>query len=152
LAGEKTAATAAASEPLEPRRALRRLRASQRYIPLLVAVALLSTLGLAGVTYIGARANAIATAQARALQDVQVAHQLIADQGANLTLHDGQLVVGVDNANYTLNGDSTLVGRTRSLVGGYTTIYELEGNNLIAVASGLPGANGPPLGAGLTDA
>ena len=44
------------------------------------------------------------------------------------------------------------MGRTRSLVGGYTTVYELEGDNLIAVASGLPGANGPPLGMGLTGA
>jgi len=144
--------TGASNSPHEPRRALRRLRASQRYMPLLVVVALLSTFGLAGITYIGARANTIASAQTRTLQDAQVARQLIADQGANLTLHNGQLVVGVDNSVYTLNGDSTLVDRTRSLVGGYATIYELEGSNLIAIASDLPGRSGPPLGVGLTGA
>src|SRR5262245_18187466 len=125
--------TAAASRSIhEPRRALRRLRISQRYLPLLVAVALLSTFGLAGITYVGARPNALAAAQTLTVQDAQVARQLISDQGANLTLHDGQLVVGVDNSLYALNGDSMLVDRTRSLVGGYASIYELEVDNLIA--------------------
>src|SRR5262249_52961923 len=94
----------------------------------------------------------IAAAQTRALQDAQVARQLIADQGANLTIHNGQLVVGVDNSYYTLNGDTMLVNRTRGLVGGYTALYELEGSNLVAVATNLPGESGPALGMGMTGA
>src|SRR5579875_1131862 len=112
----RTAARAAVAIPAaardegqrrEPRRSLRRLGSSQRAVALLAAVALISAFGLAGITYVAARANAISAAQTRARQDAQVARQLILDQGANVTVHDGQLVVGVDDQGYTLNGDTT---------------------------------------------
>ncbi len=134
-------------QPREPRRALRRLRGSQRFLPVLVVVAIVSTFGLASITYIAARANASAQAQTEALRDAQVARQLVADQGPGLTLSNDQLVVGADNSVYTLNGETTLVDRTRALTGDYATIYQLEGSRLIAVASNLPsGASGRALG------
>lgn len=135
-----------------PRRSLRRLGTNQRAIPLLAVVALLSAFGLAAITYVGARANTIASAQTRALQDTQVLRQLIADQGPSLTSHDGTLVAGVDNQGYTINGDKTLVDRMHSLIGGYATIYALQGNALTAVASNLPAGKGNADGDTLTGA
>src|SRR5690349_12010949 len=96
-----------------PRRSLRRLGTNQRAVPLLAAVALISAFGLAAITFVGARANALSSAQSRALQDALVTRQLIADQGASVTSHDGTLVVGVDNQGLTLNGDTTVVDHAR---------------------------------------
>ncbi len=119
-----------------------RLRLHERFLPLLVGVTLISTFGLASLAYLGARADAISSAQGRALQDVQVERQLLSDQGTAINLTDGNLTVGVDNAAAQLNGDPTLVDRTRSIVGAYATIYALQGPSLIAIATNLPQADG----------
>ena len=126
----------------ERRRPFRRLRLRQRVVPLLVALVLLSSCGIVALAYFGARADAIASAQARAAEDVRVERQLLADQGASLTIQDGQLLAGVDNAAIALNDDSTIVDRTRALVNGYATIYQLEGTSLVAISTNLPGGKG----------
>ncbi len=137
----------------EPQRALRRLRGS-RIMPALAAVTLICTFGLAGIMYVAARANATSAAEAHALQDAQVARQLLADTGPSLTLQGGQLVVGTDSSVYILNGETTLVDRAHSLTGNYTSIYQMEGAGLVTIASSLPsGAGGArPLGDALTGA
>lgn len=122
----------------ERRRPFRRLRLRQRVVPLLVALVLLSSCGIVALAYLGARANAIASAQSRAMDDVRVERQMLADQGANLVNHDGQLFVGVDNAAIVLNDDTGIVDRTRSLINGYATIYQLEGTSLVAISTNLP--------------
>ncbi|MGZ6389005.1 MAG: Cache 3/Cache 2 fusion domain-containing protein, partial [Ktedonobacterales bacterium] len=120
------------------RRRFRRLRLRKRIVPLLAALVLVSSCGIVALAYLGARADVIASAQSRTKEDVQVERQLLADQGASITSHDGQLFVGVDNAAVALNNDTTIVDRTRSLVNGYATIYQLEGASLVAIATNLP--------------
>jgi hypothetical protein len=131
-------ARAATPHRHEPRRALRRLRGSQRYLPLLITVAVVSTLGLAAITYVASRVNATTQAQTNALHDAAIARQLIADQGPGLSVSGGNLVVGIDNSVYTLNGETTLVDRARGLTGDDAAIYQLEGSQLVAIASNLP--------------
>lgn len=133
---------APASATAERRRPFRRLRLRQRVVPLLVALVLLSSCGIVALAYFGARADALTSAQSRAAEDVRVERQLLADQGASLTIQDGQLLVGVDNAAVALNDDSTIVDRTRALVNGYATIYQLEGTSLVAISTNLPSAKG----------
>lgn len=128
----------ASTGPASSERRFRRLKLRQRIVPLLVVLVLLSSCGIVGLAYLGARANAIASAQSQAAVDVRIERQLLADQGAGLTSHDGQLFVGVDNAAIALNDDSTIVDRTHSLVNGYATIYQLEGTSLVAIATNLP--------------
>lgn len=137
-AGSAAAPASTASTSPERRRPFRRLRLRQQVVPLLVALVLLSSCGIVALAYLGARADAIASAQARAAEDVQVERQMLADQGASLTSRDGQLFIGVDNAQIVLNNDTALVDRTRSLVNGYATIYQLEGTSLVAIATNLP--------------
>lgn len=138
------AAAASSSPPastgpaFSERRRFRRLRLGRRIVPLLVAVVLVSSCGIVGLAYLGARANAIASAQSRAAEDVRIERQLLADQGASLTSQDGQLFVGVDSAAIALNDDSTIVDRMHSLVNGYATIYQLEGISLVAISTNLP--------------
>jgi Cache 3/Cache 2 fusion domain len=120
----------------ERRRRFLRLR--QRIVPLLAALVLVSSCSIVALAYLGTRADVIARAQSRAVENVRVERQLLADQGANITSRDGQLFVGVDNAAVALNDDSTIVDRTRSLVNGYATIYQLEGTSLVAISTNLP--------------
>jgi hypothetical protein len=134
LRGERRQDQASASRP----RGLRRLRLHRRFVPLLVAIALVSTFGIVGLATIGARANAIAAAQTQARQGLQVERQLLADQGANVTLNNGQLVAGIDNGALILNGDTSIVDHTRDLMNAYATIYELEGDRLTAISTNLP--------------
>src|SRR5260370_20219223 len=110
----------------------------RQFVELLIAPTLPSSLGIAALGFVATRANAVSEAQARAAQDVQVERQLLADQGAGVSLTDGHLVIGVDSAIMTLNGDSTIVERTRSLVNADATIYELEGPSLVAISTTLP--------------
>lgn len=129
---------AAGTASSERRRRFRRLRLRKRIVPLLAALVLVSSCGIVALAYLGARADVIASAQSRTKEDVQVERQLLADQGASITSRDGQLFVGVDNAAIALNDDTTIVDRTRSLVKGYATIYQLEGASLVAIATNLP--------------
>ncbi len=122
----------------ERRRRFRRLRLRQRVVPLLVTLVLLSSCGIVALAYLGARADAIASAQSVAAEDVRVERQMLTDQGANLVNRDGQLVVGVNNAATVLNNSTAIVDRTRSLVNGYATIYQLEGMSLVAISTNLP--------------
>ena len=110
----------------------------RRFVPVLIALVLASSLGVAGLAYFGDRESAITTARTSATQDVRVLRQLLADQGAGVTSNGGQLVVGQDSAQLVLNGDTTLVDRAHDATGAYTAIYQLQGPNLISVASNIP--------------
>ena len=110
----------------------------RRFVPLLIALVLASSLGVAGLAYFGERESAISTARTSAAQDVRVLRQLLADQGAGVTSNGGQLVVGQDNAQLVLNGDTTLVDRAHDATGAYAAIYQLQGPNLVSVASNIP--------------
>src|SRR5260221_5646067 len=113
----------------------------RQFLPLLIALTLLSSLGIAALAFVGTRGAAVSDAQARAARDVRSDAQLLANQGAGVSLADGHLVVGVDSAVMTLNGDSTIVERTQSLVNVDATIYELEGPSLVAISTTLPKAD-----------
>ena len=104
----------------------------------MLAITLLSTLGLASVAYFGTRALIIADAQTHLAQGAKVERQLLADQGAGISVNDNRLVVGVDNNLITLNDDTTLVDRAKSVIGANATIYQLEGPDLVAIATTLP--------------
>lgn len=133
--------TSAVGTP-ERRHRLHRLRLRRRFLPVLVAITLLSSLGIASVAFLATRADAISQAQARAAQDVRVERQLLASEGAGLAMYDGHLAVGTDNAVTSLNGDTSLVDRTSSLVNAHATIYEIEGPSLVAIATNVPKTNG----------
>jgi len=120
---------------------LYRVGLRRQFLPLLIALTLLSSLGIAALAFAGTRVTAVSDAQARAAQDVRVERQLLADQGAGVSLADGHLVVGTDSAVMTLNGDFTIVERTQSLVNADATIYELEGPSLVAISTTLPKAD-----------
>lgn len=138
---------------LPPRRGeYPRLRLHQRFLPLLIALAAVCTLSMAGLAYIGARVNAISDAGQRELRNASIARQLIADQGPNLVIADGHLVVGVDSASLTLNNDTAIVDRARGLDNAYTTIYQIEGANLVAISTNLPDSDGHGHAAGATRA
>ena len=138
---------------LPPRRGeYPRLRLHQRFLPLLVALAAVCTLSMAGLAYVGARVNAMSDAGQRELRNASVVRQLIADQGPNLVIADGHLVVGVDSASLTLNNDTAIVDRARGLDNSYTTIYQIEGANLVAIATNLPTSDGHGHPAGATRA
>ncbi|MFI5273017.1 MAG: Cache 3/Cache 2 fusion domain-containing protein, partial [Ktedonobacterales bacterium] len=132
----QSAVTAAPSD--HAHRGVRRLGLQQRFVPLLVALTLVSSLGVAALAYLGERDSAITGAQARTAQDVHVLRRLLADQGAGLTTHNDQLVVGQDNAVLVLNGDTTVVDGARDVTGTDATIYQLRGPALTAIASNLP--------------
>lgn len=119
----------------------------RRFVPLLIALVLASSLGVAGLAYFGERESATSTARTSVAQDVRVLRQLLADQGAGVTSNGGQLVVGQDNAQLVLNGDSTLVDRAHDATGAYAAIYQLQGPNLVSVAGNIPttDAQGNPL-------
>ena len=143
----------AAIAALPPRRGeYPRLRLHQRFLPLLIALAAVCTLSMAGLAYVGARVNAIGDAGQRELRNASVARQLIADQGPNLVIADGHLVVGVDSASLTLNNDTAIVDRARGLDNAYTTIYQIEGANLVAISTNLPTSDGHGHAAGATRA
>ena len=108
----------------------------------MLAITLLSTLGIAGVAYLGTRSVIVADAQARMAQDIQVERQLMADQGAGISLNDNRLVIGTDNNVITLNNDTTLVDRTKLAIGANATIYQLEGPDLVAISTTVPVVNG----------
>lgn len=138
---QRASAAALASERPGRRLALRRLGLHKRFLPLLVAVTLLSTVFITICAYFGARADAITAAQAQAAQDVRVERQLLAAQGGSITLNDNHLQVGVDASVLVLNGDTSFVDHTRLLLSAHVTIYQLEGNQLIAIATNLPMTN-----------
>src|SRR5262249_17976280 len=75
-----------------------RLGLRKQFLPLLIAITLLSSLGISALAFLATRSDAMTEAQARAAQDVQVERQLLADQGPGVSLTDGHLVVGADNA------------------------------------------------------
>src|SRR5215469_12906023 len=88
-----TATTAVARER---RRAFKRLKLHRQFVPLLVLITLLSTIGISGLAYISSRSAAISSAQARAAQDAQVLRDEVTARGAPLRLSDGRFVVGTD--------------------------------------------------------
>lgn len=124
-----------------PRGGFVRLGLHQRFVPLLIVLTLASSLGMAGLAFFGARANAISTAQSRTAQDVRVLRQLLADQGADISVSNGQLVVGQGSAQLVLNGDTTVVDRARATSGAYAAIYQLQGLKLTGISSNLPSAD-----------
>lgn len=134
----------------ERRRTFKRLRLHRQFIPLLVLVTLLSTAGISGLAYLGSRSAALSNAQTRAAQDAQVLHDELAAYGAPLRLSDGRFVVGTGTTTLTLNDDTTIVDHARTLLGDDTSIYELEGQRLVAISTNLPAAGShgdPPSGA-----
>jgi hypothetical protein len=118
----------------------RTIRLHERFVPLLLALTLLSSLGLAGLAYLAARNAALADAQTRTAQDVRTLRQLLADQGGSLTVRDGKLVMvgGQQSDGLVLNGDTVLVDRARTLLDADATIYQLQGPALTAVATAVP--------------
>ncbi|HEU5441176.1 MAG TPA: cache domain-containing protein [Ktedonobacterales bacterium] len=121
-------------------RAPRSIHLHERFVPLLLALTLLSSLGLAGLAYLAARNAALADAQTRTAQDVRTLRQLMADQGGALTLRDGKLVMvgGQPSDGLVLNGDTMLVDRARTLFDAGATIYQLQGPALTAIATTVP--------------
>ncbi|HEX6818934.1 MAG TPA: Cache 3/Cache 2 fusion domain-containing protein [Ktedonobacterales bacterium] len=128
--------------PPERRRSLRQFRFHRRFVPVMLAITLLSTIGVAGVAFIGTRALIVSDAQARLAQDTKVERQLLADQGAGVSVNDNRLIVGADNNVITLNDDTTLVDRMQAAIGANATIYQLEGPDLVAISTTLPVVNG----------
>ena len=104
----------------------------------MLAITLLSTIGVASVAFMGTRLLIVSDAQARLAQDTKVERQLLADQGAGVSVNDNRLIVGADNNIITLNDDSTLVDRTQAAIGANATIYQLEGPDLVAISTTLP--------------
>ncbi|HLJ81734.1 MAG TPA: Cache 3/Cache 2 fusion domain-containing protein, partial [Ktedonobacterales bacterium] len=129
----------------ERRRAFKRLRLHRQFVPLLVLVTLLSTIGIAGLAYIGSRAAAISSAQTRAAQDTQVLRDELTARGVPLRLSDGRFVVGTGTAALTLNDDTTIVDQTHTMLSADSTIYELEGSRLVAVSTTIPAAGSSSL-------
>jgi hypothetical protein len=119
----------------------------RRLVPLLLVLTVASSLGVAALAYFGGRDSAITTAQTRAVQDVRVLRQLLADQGAGITSQNGQLVIGQDTAQLVLNGDATAVDRVHDATNAYATIYQLQGTSLVSIAGNVPimDAQGKPL-------
>ena len=134
--------TPAEERPPERRLSLRQFRFHRRFVPVMLAITLLCTLGLAGVAYFGTRSLVLADAQTHLAQGAQVERQLLADQGAGVNLTGNRLVIGTDNNVITLNADTTLVDRTKSVIGANATIYQLEGPDLVAISTTLPVVNG----------
>lgn len=129
-------------------RHFRHIRLHRQFAPILIAITLLSTLGLTGLAYVGARSYAISGAEAQALQDIQVERRLVLPPGDSLRLQDGRLVVSglatgpaATAAPLILNDDTTLVDLTRSLTGDDATIYQAEGSRIVAVSTNLPAAD-----------
>ncbi len=123
-------------------RAFRRVRLRQRFVPLLVGVALVCTLGMAALAYIGNRADATTAAKARAQRDVQVAQQVLAARGANVRVQSGKLTVGAGASALVLNNDSSIVDRASALTGEHATIYQAEGTSLASIATNMPMSDG----------
>lgn len=119
----------------------------RRFVPLLIALTLLSSLGMAGLAYVSARASAIGAAQTRTTQDVRVLRQLLADRVAGISSDNGRLVIGQQGAQIVLNGDTTIVDQARAATGAYAAIYQLQGPNLAGISSNVPlaDAQGTPL-------
>jgi Cache 3/Cache 2 fusion domain len=130
----------------ERRRSFKRLRLHRQFVPLLVLVTLLSTAGIAGLSYIGARSAALANAQTRAAQDAQVLRDELTARGAPLRLSDGRFVVGTGATALTLNDDTSIVDHTRALLSADASIYELEGTRLVAVSTTIPATGARDLG------
>ncbi|MGH2484441.1 MAG: hypothetical protein ACRDHE_00365, partial [Ktedonobacterales bacterium] len=109
--------------PPERRRSLRQFRFHRRFVPVMLAITLLCTLGLASVAYFGTRTLVLSDAQTHLAQGAQVERQLLADEGAGVNVTGNRLVIGADNNVITLNGDTTLVDRTKAAIGANATIY-----------------------------
>lgn len=124
------------------RRAFRKLRLHHRFVPLLVLLILLCTCGIVALAYFGTREVALNYAQERAVDNVRVERRLLIERGGTVMSRDGNLIVGTDNSVLlVLNGDITLVDTTRSLVDANATIYQLQGDRLVAIATNLPRQN-----------
>lgn len=134
--------TPTAARPPARRRSLRQFRFHRRFVPVMLAITLLCTLGLAGVAYFGTRSLVLSDAQTHLAQGAQVERQLLADQGAGVNVTGNRLVIGADNNVITLNGDTTLVDRTKASIGADATVYQLEGPDLVAISTTLPVVNG----------
>lgn len=144
-AHQETSTATARTNGHERRRGFRRLGLNQRFLPILIVVSLISSFAIASLAYIAIRTAAINSAQDRARQDVRVAQAFLEGQGDSLAISNGQMVViSQGKSTLTLNGDTTLVDRMAGLLAD-ATIYQLEGENLVAISSSVHTSNGARL-------
>lgn len=118
-----------------------RLSFRRQFVLLLVAATLLSTLGTVAAAYFGARAIALRMAEDHAAQDLRMAAQILDSHGQSLAVRDGQLST---DAGYRLNGDPVVVEQITSVVGDNAAIYQVEGAQLVSIASDLPASQSHP--------
>jgi hypothetical protein len=132
-----------ATNPPAPRHAFRRLHLRQHYLPLLIAITILTLLVVIGAGYVAARANAISASEASARTNAQIAREVVAERGGYPALVNKQLVVSGSPTNYPLVGDTQVVDHVRQLTGNLAIIYQLNDTpTLVAVASNLPKTDG----------
>ncbi|HEY7835055.1 MAG TPA: hypothetical protein VIG30_15880 [Ktedonobacterales bacterium] len=139
-AGSESGATA--RHTLRMRRRMRqhwrRLGFRRQFVGLLVMAALLSTLVTSSMGYLVLRANALDSAQAHAAQDLRVAWRLLTERGAGFTLARGELYAGTAEP---LNGDTALMTDIGALTADQASVYQIQGGQLVAIAS--TGGAGP---------
>lgn len=132
-----------ATNPPAPRHAFRRLHLRQHYLPLLIAITVLTLLVVIGAGYVAARANAISASEASTRTNAQIAREVVAERGGYPALVNKQLVVSGSPTNYPLVGDTQVVDHVRQLTGDLAIIYQLNDTPaLVAVASNLPKTDG----------
>src|SRR5260370_8016390 len=68
---------------------LYRVGLRRQFLPLLIALTLLSSLGIAALAFVGTRGAAVSDAQARATQAVRLERQLLPDPAAAVSLPAG---------------------------------------------------------------
>lgn len=141
-------ATSTTSTPLASGAAPAGNRASRRLplirpMPVLIGLMVFMVVAVVGVGAFVGRANALAAAQDRTTHDVAMVRAIISQQGPNLTLQNGRLAAGVDNASFVLNNNTTLVDSAQQVTGDQVTIYQLEGPNLTAISTTVARAGSP---------
>jgi hypothetical protein len=127
-----------------PRRAYRHLRTRRRVLPLLVGLTLMTGLLTSGVAYLGARLASVNTAQDTLTANAHTAKRVLAEQGTNVALRAGSLIVSSSTgANLlVLDGDTRVVSAVGDLTGADATIYQLRGGQYVAVSASDQGVLG----------
>jgi hypothetical protein len=124
-------------------RGLRRLRAQDQFLPLLVAGTLLTTLALVLIAYLTVRAGVLAAQQQQVTRDARIGVQMLAGSGG-FALKNGQLVTLSATGQGTPSALAEQLAHIHDLTGERAALYTMQARGLVAVASDGLGAVGQP--------
>lgn len=125
-------------------RVFRQLRSRRTLVPALVLAILVVGLVVTAAGYFGARGMAIDHAQTSTSAGARADEQMLLSQGGPIVVSGTTMSIGPSSKPVYLNNNTIAIRVLHDLSGQNVTIYALNGLQLTAIATDIPGPNGKP--------